>query len=269
MSSEQESRSFDGIGEMLSNLAVSSPRAAYAIAGKLGALRNRVTRRWPRVDEVWSLFPFLGAREAANVAARIGGLHERNRVLVRSVQRHGMDTVRSSVSTSEPLASMKGPCILATFHVGAVHALGPALERFASPVLAFRQGRFFTPRGSLEIQSTDGDEQRRAATLHRALLHLREGGIVAVALDVVPDLGIETQCLGHTLRLAPGAFALARWSNAPIVPITARWTADGVRVDAGEPVSTPEEAAMWLERYLLESPSELTLGLLRMLLGVS
>jgi hypothetical protein len=269
VSSEQESRSFDGIGKLLSNLAVSSPRAAYSMAGKLGALRNRVTRRWPRVDEVQSLFPLLDAHDAANVAARIGALYERNRVLVRSIQRHGIDPVRSFVSASEPLASMKGPRILATFHVGAVNALGPALERFASPVLAFRQGRLFTPRGSLEIQSTEGDEQRRAATLHRALLHLREGGIVVVALDVVPDLGTETQCLGHTLRLAPGAFALARWSGAPIIPITARWTADGVRIDAGEAVSTPDEAATWLERYLLESPSELTLGLLRMLLGVS
>lgn len=269
MSSEQESRSFDGAGRLLSELAVSSPRAAYSLAAALGALRNRVTRRWPRADEVQSLFPHLDAREAASVAARIGSLHERNRVLVRSIQRHGLDPVRPFVIASEPFASMTGPRILATFHVGAMNALGPALERLASPVLAFRQGRLFTPRGSLEIQSTEGDEQRRAAVLHRALLHLREGGIVVVALDVVPDLGTETRCLGHMLRLAPGAFALARWSGAPIVPIAARWTASGVRIDAGESVGTPDEAAAWLERYLLESPSELTLGLLRMLLGVS
>jgi hypothetical protein len=269
VNSEQESRSFDGAGKLLAKLAASSPRAAYSLAAALGALRNRVTRRWPRVEEVRSLFPHLDRRAAANVAARIGALHERNRVLVRSIRLHGLDPLRSFVSATEPLGSMTGPRILATFHVGAMNALGPALERFASPVLAFRQGRLFTPRPPLEIESTEGDEQHRAAMLHRALSHLREGGIVLVALDVVPGLGTETRCLGHTLRLAPGAFVLARWSGAPIVPIAARWTADGIRIDAGEPVSTPKEAAAWLERYLLESPSELTLGLLRMLLGVS
>jgi hypothetical protein len=264
-----EKRSFDGASKLLARLTKLHPRATFSLAAAVGVLRHRLTRRWPAVDEVRALFPHLDPVVAAEVAARIAALHERNRVLVRGIIHHGIDPVRSLVSADHSLLALEGPRILGTFHVGALQAVGPALERFRSPVLAFRNGRLFTPRGSLHLVSTKGNEQARAAALHRALLHLRDGGLVVLALDVSPGDGAETHCLDHPLRLASGAFALARWTGAPIVPLTARWTSHGIRVEAGSAVSTPQEAADWLERYLLESPSEISLGLLRMLLGVS
>jgi len=269
VSDVRDARSFDGAGKLLALLAKSHPRIAYPLAAALGGVRHSVTRRWPSIAEVRELFPHLRSPGAAVVAARIAALNERNRVLVRGILRHGIDPVRPFVSAAEPLATMGGPQILATFHVGALHAIGPALERLRPPVLAFRSGALFSPAASLRVQSTEGNEQMRAAALHGALLHLRQGGIVVMALDVVPDRGIETRCLGHTLRMAPGAFALARWTGASVIPIAARWTSSGIRVRSGQSVSTPAEAAAWLEDYLLESPSEITLGLLRMLLGVS
>lgn len=90
-----------------------------------------------------------------------------------------------------------------------------------------------------------------------------------MALDLPESTAIATRCLGHTLPMAPGAFALARWTGAPITPLTARWTTHGIEVRTGTAVATPDEAAAWLERYLVESPSELTLALLRSLLGAS
>lgn len=268
MSASGSERPFDAPGRMLARLAVKRPGLAYPLAGALGALRNRLTRRWPSTREVRSLFPHLGRRSAARVASEIGALHERNLVLVRSILRDGIEPVRPIVSAPQSLVSTSGPCILATFHVGALHALGAALERFHTPVLSFRQGTLFTPRGALEVQSTEGDERQRAAALHRALLHLRDGGIVVVAIDVTTGTSIATPCLGHTLRLAPGAFALSKWTAAPIVPVVARWTREGIAVIADDPLAhaTPEAAAAWLERYLLASPSEITLGLLRSLL---
>ena len=235
----------------------------------LGALRNRVTRRWPTASEVRTLFPRLSASAAAVLAARIGGLHERNRVLVRCIERHGLDPVRPIVSVSDALSAITGPCILTTFHVGAVHAIGAALEQLRSPVLSLRAGRLFEPRPPLEVLSTLGNAEARAAVVLRAQQQLRDRGIVVLALDVVQDQFIGTRCLGRTLRIAPGAFALAQRSGAPIVPMTARWERSAVRVDIGEAIVTPGDVAAWLERYLLASPSELTLGLLRMLLGVS
>ena len=265
-----EARSYDGAGRVLAAFAPLRPHAAYAMAAALGALRNRITRRWPAAGEVQALFPRIDSHTAEVIAARIGALHERNRVLVRCVLRDGLAPVRPLVHATESLVTLTGPRILATFHVGAVHALGPVLERLRAPVLAFRSGVLFAPGQRLEVLSTIGDEKTRAAVLHRALMHLRGGGIVLLALDVVQDQFVQTRCLGRALRIAPGAFALARWSGAPILPVTARWQSSSeIRVDAGEPVSNADEAAAWLERYLLGSPSELTLGLLRMLLGVS
>jgi hypothetical protein len=260
---------FDPPRGLLARAAVTHPRAAYRMAAAFGALRHRVTRRWPAPSEVRALFPHLDSRAAAETAVQIAALEERNRVLVRSICRFGIHPVRAVTSAAEALVTMEGPGILGTFHVGALHAIGSVLERLRSRVLAFRSGTLFTPVDSLQVQSTEGDEQMRAAALHGALLHLRRGGLVVLALDVIQDREIETRCLGRCLRLAPGAFALARWTGMPIIPLVARWTSSGVRVETSEAVGTPEEVAMWLERYLLESPSQITLGLLRTLLGVS
>lgn len=269
MSVIQEERSFDEPTRLLARVASSYPRVAYPLADWLGALRNRVTRRWPAAAEVNALFPHLDAMDSARVASRVSSLHERNRVLVQCIATRGIDPLRTLVSASESFQSVRGPRILATFHVGAVHAFGPALERLQSPVLAFRDGPIFTPRGALEIQTTKGDEQLRAAALHRALQHLRDGGIVFLAFDDARGDGVEAQCLGRRLRIAGGAFALARWTSAPIQIAAARWIGHRVAIDLGQPLTTPSEAAGWLERYLLETPSEVTLGLLRNLLGVS
>jgi lauroyl/myristoyl acyltransferase len=135
----------------------------------------------------------------------------------------------------------------------------------------------------VEIVSTEGDDQRRAASFQRALAHLAGGGFVVLALDVVQGAGLPVPCLGRTLALARGPFALARLAGAPLVPLVplvARWRRGGVEAEAGEPIAVDpklgpadreralaESAGRWLERYLLSSPSELSLGLLRILLA--
>lgn len=263
-----EPRSFDGGGKLLARLAGYSPRV-YSLADRLGALRNRVTGRWPAAGDVHALFPHLTPRQAARAAVAVGALHERNRVLVRCLLHYGSASVRPLLMLPEAFASLRGPRILVTFHTGAVHAIGPALEQLGMPVLALRIGSLFQPAGALEIVSTKGDRQSRAAVLHRALESLRGGGMVVLALDVAPGESIETRCLGRRFHLAPGAFALARWTGAPIVPIVARWSGTRIAFALGNPLGTPQEAAAWLERYLLERPSEITLGLLRNLLAVS
>lgn len=258
-------RLFDGLESRLTGLALRHPRAAFSMAGALGSLRNRLSRRWPEPEQVRALFPALSRSEAARAAWRIAALEARNRLLVRREEEPGLP-----VETSEAFAALRPPLLLGTFHVGAVHALGPALERLPGPVLALRQGRLYT--GALEVISTEGDEQSRAAVFHRALGHLRAGGFVALALDVVPGSGLAVPCLGRELELARGPFALARLAGVPIVPLAARWRRERVEVRTGEAIHPAGEAEMaasaarWLESYLLESPAELGLGLLRSLL---
>lgn len=79
--------------------------------------------------------------------------------------------------------------------------------------------------------------------------------------------------LGRRFAFARGAFALARLSRAPVVPIVARWQGASVLITCGDPVAPDDDAesmatavAMWLERYLLEHPEQIghrTLELLR------
>lgn len=265
-------RLFDGLEGRLVGLALRHPRhrcVALSLAGALGSIRNRLSRRWPDPEQVRALFPALPRSEAARVAWRIAALEARNRFLVECIRREALPLVEAP----EAFAALRPPLLLGTFHVGAVHALEPALEKLPGPVLALRQGRLYAAGRPVEVVSTEGDEQSRAAVFLRALAHLQAGGFVVTALDVVSGSGLAARCLGRTLELARGPFALARLAGVPIVPLAARWQQGRVEVAIGEALNSSEEtelgaaAALWLENYLLESPGELGLGLLRSLLN--
>jgi hypothetical protein len=275
------SRIFDALEQ---GLARAAPRQALSAAGLLGQVRNRLSRRWPSPEQVRSLFPHLDRSAAARLAWRIGGLEARNRVLVAGLRRTGLEPARSLVRCPEAFAALRPPLLLGTFHVGAVHALGLALDRLSGPVLALRQGGpLADPRPPVEVVATEGEAQGRAAVFHRALLHLERGGFVILALDAASDPALRVPCLGRTLPLARGAFALARLTGAPLVPLAARWRGGRIEIVLGEALapavpagSAPETwesalaaaAAGWLERYLLQEPAETGLGLLRVLLGL-
>lgn len=268
-------RTFDALEGGLARLAASRPRLAFSGAGAIGGLRNRLSRRWPSPGQVRTLFPHLDRGAAARIAWRIGGLEARNRLLIDCIRREGLDPVRPLVRVRGDFGALRPPLVLGFFHTGAVQALSAAVERLPGPVLVLRQGAIHTPRPPVQIESTEGDGQRRAASFQRAFAHLAAGGFVVVALDVVPGPGLRVPFLGRSIELARGPFALARLAGAPVRPLTARWQGGGVEVSVGDAFAAPSpeeeslagEAARWLERYLLESPAELGLGLLRSLLA--
>lgn len=279
MTAARARRGFDRLEAFLGRLAERRPLAAISAAGVAGAARNRLSRRWPSTAQVRALFPHLGPVAAAVVAARIGALEARNRVQVRCVARAGLDPLRPLVSVADALVALRGPCILATFHVGATHTLGPALEQLSAPVLALRLGSLAAVHPPVESITTEGAEQQRAAVFYRAKRQLDNSGFVAMAVDVVRGAWTEAACLGRPLRLARGAFALSALTGAPIVPLVSRWTRRGAHVVVGAPLrpahdtghtADPEvfeqalagAAAAWLERSLLGAPAELSLGLL-------
>jgi hypothetical protein len=265
---------FDILERGLAPLAARRPDLALPAASGLGALRNRLSRRWPSPEQVQALFPHLAPRAAARAAWKIGALEARNRLLVDAIRREGLEPVRRLMRPpSEAFAALRPPLILGTFHVGAVQALGAAIERLPGPVLALRLGALYSPRPPVEILSTEGDDQRRALSFQRALAHLAGGGFVVLALDGSPGPGLRAPCLGRTLELARGPFALARLTGAPLVPLVARWRKSEVEAEVGAAIGGMEEgalaasAARWLEGYLMEAPEETGLGLVRALMG--
>jgi lauroyl/myristoyl acyltransferase len=199
----------------------------------------------------------------------MAALEERNEVLVRCIRRSGLEAIRPLVQVPQEWRRIEGPCILGTFHVGALHAVGAALEALGKPVLGVREGRLFEPRPPLELIST---HPQRAAVMLRAVEYLRADRFVVLALDGAADTMLETTCLGHRLALARGAFALSHMTGAPIVPLVMRWRGTDLELVLGQRLqgATEEQlahaAARWLESYLEQQPQELTLGLLRKLL---
>ena len=83
---------------------------------------------------------------------------------------------------------------------------------------------------------------------------------------------IEVPMLGRSLPLARGAFALARISRTPIVPVVTRWRGTAMEVVVGDPIA-PDlgEAGMaaaagdWIERYLRRMPGEISVFVLERL----
>jgi len=251
----------------------------------LGQARNRLSRRWPSPEQVQALLPHLDSFTAARLAWRIGGLEARNRVLVAAIRQAGMDWLRPLVRCPAAFLALRPPLILGMFHVGTLNALGPALERLPGPVLALREGGPLSlPRPPVEVVTPGDDAQSRAAVFYRLLHHLERGGFVVLALDVAPGPAFQVPCLGRMLPLARGPFALARLTGTPLVPLVASWGRGKFDVILGEelapdlpPGSTggPDvwenalatTAGRWLEDYLLATPGELGLSLVRTLLG--
>jgi hypothetical protein len=266
---------FDRLERGLPPLAARRPGLAYAAAGALGSLRNRLSRRWPSPEQVQILFPDLMRRDAGRIAGEMAGNEGRNRLLIEAIRRAGPPAVRPLVATSaEVFTALRPPLLLGMFHTGAIQALNVAVERLPGRVLVLRQGALYPPEPPVAVESTDGDGQRRAAAFRRALLHLKEGGFVVLALDVVQGASLGVSCLGRSLELARGPFALARLTGAPLRPLVARWERGRIGIVVGDELEAPAgegayaaSAARWLERYLAESPVEVGLGLLRVLLG--
>jgi hypothetical protein len=272
-------QTFDALERGLERLAASHPRLALSAAGALGSLRNRLSRRWPSPAQIQALFPHLAAGAASRVAWTIGATEARNRLLTARIRTSGLAPSRPLVRSPAAFAGLRPPMILGFFHVGPVQALTAAVERLAGPALILRLGFLYPPEPPVAVLSIEGDGQRRAAALRRAIAHLSAGGFVVVAFDAAPVPGLGAPCLGHTLEVARGPLALARLTGAPLRPMVARWQGTWVEIEIGEELAAAQEeiqesalaaaAARWLEGYLLASPGELGLGLLRSLLGLT
>src|SRR5262249_18921861 len=147
-----------------------------------------------------------------------------------------------------------------------VHALVPAFEQLPAPVIAVRHSLLHPARPPVLQAETAGGREHRRELFQRLLAHLKDGGFVATALDVVPGAGVSGPCLGHRVSVARGPLGRARLSGVPIVPVVGRFREGGIDVVSGEPLPLPPacgedgaaewESALaasvagWLERYL-------------------
>lgn len=257
---------------MLGWLASRSQMAAFFAADALAALWALTSRR-PTRAELRSLFPHLSPKDVGRVLRRIWSTHARTLLLGGWVRRDGITPIRTLVRGNDAIGRLRPPMIVGTFHIGPTLGLGALSERLNGETLVLRGAQFPLDRATRHnVNLIEGNDQQRAATFHRAIERLRENGFIITALDPNEAQRIAVPFLGRTLHLARGAFAMARIAQAPIVPLVAKWDGDRIELIVGDPLPLSNDehtlaasATQWLERYLLESPGELSYRILELM----
>lgn len=243
-----------------------SPSAGFRLA-ELAAVvirRGRINRR-----EVLTVLPHLPPARAAEV------VRERDRAMMRqttlaAIARHGKrDVAFGLLSVDARIPALQPPAILITFHGGPMTMLAFVAKSLPGPVLSVRRNEPPRRGKATRIIHTAGGVEQRAQAFHGAFEHLRSGGFVIIAADVVTGEVIEVPFFEKTIRLARGPFALARLTGAPLVPLVLHWGKAGLETTLGEPIamsgsgaegeeSAARRAAVWLEQRLLQFPEELS-----------
>jgi lauroyl/myristoyl acyltransferase len=262
----------------------------------LGVLRW-LARRWPHgavvaadalatlsrpvgfgIDDRWlaTVFPELAPRERRVVRQATWRSFLKGEAVEAGVRRRKSLRDYPRLVPNPALDELRPPFVIASFHVGPYQALGAVQRALPGPRIAVTRERI-AGRSDIALLHEGDDEWQRAHTFHRTLSGLRSGGVALLLVDglrvdneSVPT--IEVPLLGRSLRLARGAFALARIAGVPIVPLAARWEGSAMAVTVGDPVS-PElgEEGMaaavgaWIEGYLRERPGEISKFILDLL----
>lgn len=259
---------------LLRRLARAWPHGAVVAAQALAAL-TRPLRHGVRDDWIAAVFPRLDHDARRAVRQETWESFLKGEAAEAGVRRRRNQRDYPPLLPSEALDALRPPLIVASFHVGPFQALGVVLRSIGEPYIVTRE-QFLGRPGSTMLHEGD-DELQRARTLNRTVGGLRSGGVVLVMLDGLrvdeATAGtIEVPMLGRSLPLARGAFALARISGVPIVPIVVRWRGTAMAVTIGDRIG-PDlgEAGMaaaaggWLERYLIERPGQIGVFLLDLL----
>lgn len=117
-----------------------------------------------------------------------------------------------------------------------------------------------------------GDDAAKYFPMH-AVSVLRDNGIVLLALD--GDLGetaVSAPCLKRMMSFRQGIFSIQRIARATVIPVYSRWSEDGfIETYFEEPlvegsVLTAEIAAAWLQKLIIDVPSDIRWPMLEKLI---
>jgi lauroyl/myristoyl acyltransferase len=237
------------------------PRAAVR-AATLVALVTRPLGRGIDTNAIERFFPELGPGEVRRIRQATWTSWLRLRVLEAASASPTARWPYPPLARGTQLPAIEGPAILAGFHLGPIPANCIVLEHLPGEVLVMHLSS--SQRKRLTIVAVGSDAWSRAQAMQRAVETLRRGGFVFLLVDAneVPST-IDVSLFGRRARLARGAFALARLTGAPVIPMAPRWRGTRIEVVVGEPIPAADETAMadaaaaWLERFLRDSPGEL------------
>jgi lauroyl/myristoyl acyltransferase len=240
------------------------PEAGLAAAGA-GARATQWLGHGVDAESLRLVLPELAPDELEKARRATWSARLRSRVLDAALAVPGAARPYPRLLSGPDPARIRPPAVLATVHIGPVSTLGLLLEQLPADVLAIQAGNEVKApeRPGWTILHVDSaSEWDRAAAFRRALATLRGGGFVVLLVDGHGS-HLEVPLMGRKVGLARGAFALARASGAPIVPLTARWRGAAVEIVAGEPLPPGDEQetaaafARWIEARVREAPGEI------------
>lgn len=236
----------------------------------------------PSPGELMELVGPLAGRSIKEVLRRSEINRRRGRLAAYCTNRQGL-------ASAAPLVDWRGEdrllelyrqgrgLILVTWHAGPLFGLWAGLTKL--PVRVFKiqdwPARHGPPGWTIHVRS----QKPGAGTpiLAESRRRLRRGECVGLAFEsFMHSTAIrKLECLGREMPFDRGMGVLAAMTDAPVVPISARWAPKGMRiiVEAEEPLQIPPatgrpaeeiedayvaEAVRRMERYLLAYPDEIS-----------
>jgi lauroyl/myristoyl acyltransferase len=244
------------------------PAGLYGSLGCIARASARPAHRQATLQRIRTVFPELADAPARRVATELRGAELKTRALAVALAHTRSEPAYPPVAVDRAFAAVRGPAILATFHVGAIGALGAAIRRIPGEILALHRMDWRMPSNvaGAYVPHTDVGG---AAVFYRSVMTIRRGGCVLLLVDGTAH---EVSVLDRSLMLARGPFALARMTGAPVVPVFARWDGASIDVVCGATIAATDDEltmaramAVALERHLLRHPAAIGEMLLRRL----
>jgi hypothetical protein len=146
-----------------------------------------------------------------------------------------------------------GPTLLVGTHHSETLALSAVLEALPAPRVSLSLGAGVPRPG---VQTVTITTNGAVAALKQAVDALRAGGSVLMLADGEVGERIHIELLGRPFGLGRGAFAAARITGTPIVPVLAQWKGRSIAFRVGLPIPVGPETDMvasfaeWLELHL-------------------
>ncbi|MBW2414660.1 MAG: hypothetical protein JRG76_09155 [Deltaproteobacteria bacterium] len=185
-------------------------------------------RYCPSAEEVEAAFGDLSKREVEEIRREVTSLECRNAAVETVFRKHGLEPllplVRVDPGPLFQLLQEKTPVVIVSWHMGPQRQLMATLRQLdidgllaVSKPLALR-----AESDSLEVVALK-DRGLGARFLRRAIDKLRDGGVVAIALDGEQGARHPVPFLGRTVEIGRGTAALVRVAGAELLPLTGRW----------------------------------------------
>ena len=161
------------------------------------------------------------------------------------------------------LAMLSPPQVLVSLHLGPLRAFDELWPHVPGEVTVLLGPDYPGPHNARVLRSST-DECTRVAVARAAARALQKGGFLFMTPDADGTARVTAELVGIRFSLAIGAFALARMTASPMVPIALRWQGSAIEAVIGRPIAPGSESQMaaqllqWFGEYFRNNRAQLS-----------